>query len=99
MIFLEIQDIQFTQDIINVRHDDDNFINSFKRHDLNIQKIEIVLSNELNLIKIKKILQVSRTLRINIQLFLLNQFNKNAFKLMIVDSHLIVDTSFVFIFF
>ena len=98
MIFLEIQDIQFTQDIINVRHDDDNFINSFKRHDLNIQKIEIVLSNELNLIKIKKILQVSRTLRINIQLFLLNQFNKNVFKLMIVDSHLIVDTNLALIF-
>ena len=55
--------------------------------------------NEFNLIKIKKILQVSRTLRINIQLLSLNQFNKNVFKLMIVNSHLIVDTNLVLVFF
>ena len=57
-----------------------------------------MFSHELDLIKIKKTLQVSRTLRINVQLFLLNQFDKNAFKLTIVNSHLIVDTSFVLIF-
>ena len=54
--------------------------------------------NEFDSIKVRKTLQVSRTLRINIQLFSLNQFNKNAFKLMIVNSHLIVNTSLAFIF-
>ena len=58
-----------------------------------------MFSNELNSIKVKKILQISRTLRINIQLFLLNQFNKNVFKLMYVNLHLIVDTNLAFIFF
>ena len=58
-----------------------------------------MFSNEFNLIKIKKILQVSRTLRINIQLFSLNQFNKNVFKLTIVNSHLFIDTNLTFIFF
>ena len=58
-----------------------------------------MLSNEFDLIEIKKILQVSRTLRINIQLLLLNQFNKNAFKLTIVDLHLIVNMNLVLIFF
>ena len=58
-----------------------------------------MFSNELDLIKTKKLLQISRTLRINIQLLSLNQFNKNAFKLMIVNLHLIVDMSFIFIFF
>ena len=53
--------------------------------------------NELNSIKIKKILQILRTLNINVQLFSLNQFNKNAFKLTIINSHLIVNTSFAFI--
>ena len=57
-----------------------------------------MFSNKFDSIKIKKILQVSRTLRINIQLFSLNQFNKNVFKLTIVNSHLIVDTSLAFIF-
>ena len=56
-----------------------------------------MLFNELNSIKIKKILQISRTLNINVQLSLLNQFNKNAFKLMIINSHLIVNTSFAFV--
>ena len=54
--------------------------------------------HELDLIKVKKILQVSRTLRINVQLLSLNQFDRNTFKLMIVDSHLIVDTNLAFIF-
>ena len=49
--------------------------------------------NELNSIKIEKILQILRTLSINIQLFLLNQLNRNAFKLTIINSHLIVNTS------
>ena len=87
------------QNIIDVRHDDDNFVNNLKRHDFRIQKIEIMFSNKFNSIKIKKILQISRTLYINIQLFSLNQFNKNVFKLTIVDLHLIIDTNFVFIFF
>ena len=99
MTFFKIQNIQFTQDIINVRHNNDNLINNLKRYNLNIQKIEIVFSNELDSIKIKKILQISRTLRINIQLPSLNQFNKNAFKLMIVNSHLIINTNVVFILF
>ena len=55
--------------------------------------------NEFNSIKIKKILQISRTLCINVQLFSLNQFNKNVFKLIIVNLHLIIDMSFTFIFF
>ena len=55
--------------------------------------------NKFDSIKVRKILQVLRTLRINIQLFLLNQFNKNVFKLMIINSHLIVNTNFAFIFF
>ena len=58
-----------------------------------------MFSYEFNSIKIKKTLQISKTLRINIQLFLLNQLDKNVFKLMIVDSHLIVDMNFAFIFF
>ena len=49
--------------------------------------------NELDSIKIEKILQILRTLSINVQLFSLNQLNKNAFKLTIINSHLIVDTS------
>ena len=87
------------QDIVDVCHDDDNFVNNFKHYDFNIRKIEIIFLNEFNSIKVKKILQVSRTLRINIQLFSLNQFNKNTFKLTIANSHLIVDTNFIFIFF
>ena len=55
--------------------------------------------NEFDLIKVKKTLQISKTLHINIQLFLLNQFNKNTFKLTTVNSHLIVNTNFTFIFF
>ena len=55
--------------------------------------------NEFNSIKVRKILQILKTLRINIQLFLLNQFNKSIFKLMIINSHLIVDTNFTLIFF
>ena len=58
-----------------------------------------MFSNEFDSIKIKKIMQISRTLCINIQLFLLNQFNRSIFKLMIENSHLIVDTNLVFIFF
>ena len=58
-----------------------------------------MLSNEFDLIKIQKALQILKTLRINIQLFSLNQLNKNVFKLTIVNSHLIVDTNFAFIFF
>ena len=98
LIFFKIQDIQFTQNIVNVCHNNDNFINNFKCYDFRIQRIEIVLSHEFNSIKVKKILQVSRTLRINVQLFLLNQLDKNIFKLMIVNSHLIVDTSLVLVF-
>ena len=55
--------------------------------------------NEFNSMKVKKILQISRTLRINIQLFSLNEFNKNVFKLTIVNLHLIVNISFAFILF
>ena len=55
--------------------------------------------NEFNSIKVKKILQVLRTLHINIQLFLLNQFNKNVFKLTIVNLHLIVNINLAFILF
>ena len=58
-----------------------------------------MFSNEFDSIKIEKILQISRTLNINVQLFSLNKFNKNVFKLMIINSHLIVDTSFAFVFF
>ena len=54
------------QDIVDVRHDNDNFINNLKRYNLNIQKIEIMFLNELDSVKVKKTLQVSRTLRINI---------------------------------
>ena len=87
------------QDIVNVCHNDDNFVNNFKRHNFRIRKIEIMFSNKFNLIKIRKILQILRTLRINVQLTSLNQFDKNIFKLMIVSSHLIVDTNFAFVFF
>ena len=86
------------QDIVDICHDNDNFINNFKRHDLCIRKIKIMFSNEFDSIKVRKILQISKILRINIQLSSLNQFNKNVFKLMIIDSHLIVDISFIFIF-
>ena len=58
-----------------------------------------MLSHELNSIKIIKILQILKTLRINVQLFSLNQFDRNIFKLMIVNLHLIVDTSLALIFF
>ena len=99
LIFFKIQNIQFTQDIVDVRHDDDNFINNLKRYDLRIREIKIMFSNKFNSIKVKKTLQVSRTLRINIQLSSLNQLNKNVFKLTIVSSHLIVDTNLILIFF
>ena len=99
LTFFKIQNIQFTQNIVDVRHDNDNFVNNFKRYNFSIRKIKIVFLNEFNLIEIRKILQVSRTLNINIQLFSLNQFNKNVFKLIIVNSHLIVDTNLIFILF
>ena len=54
--------------------------------------------NEFNSIKVRKILQILKTLRINIQLFSSNQFNKNVFKLMIVNLHLIVNTNLALIF-
>ena len=57
-----------------------------------------MFSHEFNSIKVKKILQVSRTLHINVQLFSLNQFDKNVFKLTIINSHLIIDTSFILVF-
>ena len=50
-----------------------------------------MLLNKLDSIKVRMILQISRILCINIQLFSLNQFNKNVFKLTIVNSHLIID--------
>ena len=60
------------QDIVDVCHNNDNFINDFKRYNLRIRKIKIMFLNELNSIKVKKILQISRTLCINIQLLSLN---------------------------
>ena len=99
LTFFKIQNIQFSQNIIDVRHNNDSLVNNFKHHNFNIREIEIVFSNKFNSIKVRKALQISKTLRINIQLFSLNQFNKNAFKLMIVSLHLIVDTNFAFIFF
>ena len=54
------------QNIVDVCHNNNNFINNFKRYDFRIQKIEIMLLNEFDSIKVKKILQISRTLRINI---------------------------------
>ena len=89
----------FTQDIDNVCYDDDNFVNNFKRHDFRIRKNEIIFLNEFDSIKVRKILQISKTLCINIQLFSLNQFNKIVYKLTIVNSYLIVDINFVFMFF
>ena len=86
------------QDIIDVSHNNDNFINRLECHDFRVRRIEIVLFNELNSIKIKKILQILRTLSINVQLFSLNQLDKNVFKLTIINSHLIVDTSLTLIF-
>ena len=56
LTFLEIQGIQLTQNIVDVRHDDDNLVNNLKRHDFSIRKIEIMFSNELNSIKVRKIL-------------------------------------------
>ena len=99
LTFFKIQNVELAQDIINVNHNDNSFVNCFKCHDLRVQRIEIVFFNELNSIKIEKILQISRTLSINVQLFSLNQLNRNVFKLMIINSHLIVDTSFALVLF
>ena len=61
--------------------------------------IKIIFLNKFNSIKVKKILQILKTLYINVQLLSLHQFNKNIFKLTIVNLHLIVDRNSVFIFF
>ena len=72
LTFFKTQSVQLAQDIINVNYNNDSFINRLECHDLRVRRIKIVFFNELNSIKIEKILQISRTLCINVQLFSLN---------------------------
>ena len=53
-IFLRAQNIQFSQNVIDINHDDHNLVNKLKYHDVRIRKVKIVLANQLNSIKIRK---------------------------------------------
>ena len=48
------QDIQFSQNIVDVDHDNHSLVNKFKYHDVRIRKIKIVFANQFDSIKIRK---------------------------------------------
>ena len=53
-IFFRIQNIQFSQSIVDVDHDNYTFVNKFKYQDVRIRKVKIVLANQFHLIKIRR---------------------------------------------
>ena len=54
--FLWIQDIQLSQSIVDVDHDNHSLVNKLKYHDVRIKRVEIVFTNQLDSIKIRKFL-------------------------------------------
>ena len=54
LIFFWVQNIQFSQSIVNIDHNNHNFVNKLKYHDVRIKKIKIVLANQFNSIRIRK---------------------------------------------
>ena len=52
--FFRVQNVQFSQSIINVGHDNHSLVNKFKYHDVRIRRIKIVLANHFNSIRIQK---------------------------------------------
>ena len=54
--FLRAQDIQLSQSIVDVDHDNHSLVNKFKYHDVRIRRIKIVLANQFDSIKIRKFL-------------------------------------------
>ena len=52
--FLRAQDIQLSQSIVDVDHDNHSLVNKLKYHDVRIRKIKIVLANQFDSIKIQK---------------------------------------------
>ena len=55
-IFFRVQNIQLLQSIIDIDHDNHNFVNKFKYHDVRIKRIKIVLANQFDSIRIRQFL-------------------------------------------
>ena len=53
-IFFRVQNIQLSQSIVDVNHNNHNFVNKLKYHNIQIRRIKIVLANQFNSIKIRK---------------------------------------------
>ena len=53
-IFFRIQNIQFSQSIVDIDYDNHSLVNKLKYHNVRIKRIKIVLTNQFNSIKIRK---------------------------------------------